>query len=40
VGHLKTIDKTLNRILITIKRRNDRQDVKQPVKAVGGTSKK
>ena len=39
-GTSKTINKTPNRILMTIKRINDGQAVKQPVKAVGGTSRK
>ena len=40
MGHLKTINKTSNRILITIKMRDDGHATKQPVKVVGKTSRK
>ena len=38
--HLKNINKTLNRILMTIKRKDDGQIMKQSVKVVGGTLRK
>ena len=40
IGHLKTINKTSNRIPMMIKRRDDGWAVKQPVMAVGGTYRK
>ncbi len=40
MGHLNTINKTQNRIIMTIKRNDDGQIVKQSVMAVGGTSRK
>jgi hypothetical protein len=40
MGHVKAINKTSNRILMMIKRKDDGQVVKQSVKAFGRTSRK
>jgi hypothetical protein len=40
IRHIKIVNKTTNRILMTIKLRDVRQTVKQTSKAVAGTSRK